>query len=135
LRGSERIRGKWKGTAEPKRENSLRIFPMNRTPIHIFVIAFFLLHPSASTLKISPEEIGRNNRAFPRLAETLQTDERKEGGTGSKAMERKDGQEDKVYYSTTTEEEETERRQEEKEKLEKSLDMLKNMIIVPKRVK
>jgi hypothetical protein len=109
------------------------MFPMNRTPIHIFAIAFFLLHPAASTLKISPEEIGINNQVFPRLAQTLQTDERDEGGTGSKAVDRKDRQEDKVYYSTTTKEEETERRQEEKEKFEKSLDMLNNMIIVPKR--
>ena len=106
---------------------------MNRTPIHIFAIAFFLLHPAASTLKISPEEIGINNQVFPRLAQTLQTDERNEGGTGSKAVDGKDRQEDKVYYSTTTKEEETERRQEEKEKFEKSLDMLNNMIIVPKR--
>jgi hypothetical protein len=133
LRASEKIRGKWKGTAEPKHENSVRMFPMNRHPIHIFAIAFFLLHPAASTLKISPEEMERNNQAFPRLAETLQTDERNEGGTGSKAIERKDRQEEKVYYSTTTKEEETERRQEEKEKLENSLDMLKKMIIVPKR--
>jgi hypothetical protein len=109
--------------------------PMNRTSIPIFAIAFFLLHPAVSTLKISPEEIGRHKQAFPCLAETFQTDERNEGGTGSKAIERKDRQEEKVYYSTTTKEEETERRQEEKEKLEKSLDMLKNMIIVPKRAR
>ena len=98
---------------------------MNRTPIHIFAIAFFLLHPAASTLKISPEETGRNNQAFPRLAGTLQTDERNEGGTGSKAIERKDRQEDKVYYSTTTKEEEAERRQEEKEKARKILGYVK----------
>lgn len=106
---------------------------MKRTSIHIFAIAFFLLYPAASTLKISPEAIGRHNQAFPRLAETLQSDERNEGGTGSKAIQRKDGQEDKVYYSTTTKEEEAERRQEEKEKVEKSLEMLRNLIIVPKR--
>jgi len=133
LRVPERIGGKWKGTAEPKHENAVEMFPMNRTPIHIFVIAFFLLHPATSTLKTSPEETGRNNRAFPRLAETLRTDEGNEGGTGSKAIERKDRQGGKVYYSTPTKEEETERHQEEKEKLEKSLDMLKNMIIVPRR--
>lgn len=110
------------------------MFSMNRTPINIFAIAFFLLHPaSASSVKISPEEIGKNNQALPRLVESLQTDERSERGTGSKAIEKKDRQEDKVYYSTTTKEEEAERRQEEKEKVEKSLDMLRNMIIVPKR--
>jgi hypothetical protein len=109
------------------------MFPMNRTPIHIFAAAFFLLHPAASSMKISPEGTERNNQALPRLAESLQTDERIERGTGSKAIERKDGQEDKVYYSTPTKEEEAERRQEEKKKVEKSLEMLKNMIIVPKR--
>ena len=110
------------------------MFSMNRTPILIFAIAFFLLHPAASSMTISAEGMERNNQqAFPRLAESLQTDERIERGAGSKAIERKDGQEDKVYYSTTTKEEEVERRQEEKEKVEKSLEMLKNMIIVPKR--
>jgi hypothetical protein len=135
LKDSGRIKGNWKGTAEPSPKNSVEMFRMKRISIHIFAIAFFLLYPAASTLKISPEEIGRHNQAFPRLAETLQSDERNEGGTGSKTIERKDRQEEKVYYSTTTEEEETERRQEEKEKLEKSLDMLKNIIIVPKRAR
>jgi len=111
------------------------MFRMKRTSIHIFAITFFLLYPAASTLKISPEEIGRHNQALPRLAETLQSDERIEGGAGSKTIERKDGKEEKVYYSTTTKEEETERRQEEKEKLEKSLDVLKNVIIIPKRTR
>jgi hypothetical protein len=135
LKVSGRIRGNWKGPAEPKNENSGEMFSMNRTPIHIFAIAFFLLHPAASSMKISPEEIERNNQAFPRLAESLQTDERIERGTGSKVIEGKDGQKDKVYYSTTTREEEAERRQEEKEKVEKSLEMLRNMIIIPKRVR
>jgi hypothetical protein len=42
------------------------------------------------------------------------------------------GQKNKVYYPITTKEE-TERQQEEKEKVEKSLDMLRNMNIIPKR--
>lgn len=107
---------------------------MNRTQIKMAIISFFLLNPAtASTVKISLKEVGKNNQALQRLAESHQTDEGSEKGAGSKEIERPDGQKDKVYYSTTTKEEEAERRQEEKEKLEKSLDILRNMIIVPKR--
>ena len=109
------------------------MFSMNRTPINIFAIALFLLHPASSSLKISPEEIRKNNQVLKGLAQSLQSEEGTERGTGSKAIEKKDRQEDKVYYSTTTQEEEAERRQEETEKVEKSLDMLRNIIIVPKR--
>lgn len=88
---------------------------------------------TASTVRISLKEVGKNNQALQRSAESNQTDEGSEKGAGSKEIESRDGQRDKVYYSITTKEEEAERRQEEKEKVEKSLDILRNMIIVPKR--
>lgn len=50
-------------------------------------------------------------------------------GLGVKEVERPDGGKDKVYYSITTVEEEARRRQEEKEKLERSMEMLRNIII------
>jgi hypothetical protein len=109
---------------------------MNRTPIQIVAIAFFLLQPAVlSLIKISPERVGKNVPTLPLLAGSYQTDERSEKGVGTKEIKKPDGKEEKVYYSTTTPEEEAERRQEEKEKAEKSLDILRNMIIVPKRTR
>jgi hypothetical protein len=109
---------------------------MNHTQIKIAIISFFFLNlATASTGKSALKEIGKNKQVLQRLAESLQTDEGSEKATGSKEIERRDGQKDKVYYSITTKEEEAERRQEEKEKVEKSLDVLRNMIIIPKRAK
>ena len=47
-------------------------------------------------------------------------------------MKRPDGGKDRIYYSITTEEEENERRKEESKKLDKSMEMLDNMIIFEK---
>ena len=109
---------------------------MNRTLIQIVAIALFLLQPGVlSPMKISPEEAGKNDQTLPLRAGSYQTDEEREKGVGTKEIKKPDGQEDKVYYSTGTPEEAAERRQEEKDKVEKSLDMLNNMIIVPKRAR
>jgi len=51
------------------------------------------------------------------------------GGLGSREIPRDDGGKDRVYYSVTTPEEEEKTRQEEKEKEEKSLEILRNIII------
>ena len=77
---------------------------------------------------------GKIDPSFPLIAGSYQSDEQSEKGVGTKEIKKPDGQEEKVYYSTTTPEEEAERRQEEKEKAEKSLDILRNMILVPKRI-
>lgn len=50
-------------------------------------------------------------------------------GLGSREVERPDGGKDKIYYSITTPEEESKNQREEKEKMDKSLDVLKNIII------
>jgi hypothetical protein len=107
---------------------------MNCTPIQIVAIALFLLQPAVlSPMKIFPEKPGKGDQTLPLRAGTYQTDEGSEKEVGTKEIKKPDGREDKVYYSTTTPEEEAERRQEGKEKSEKSLDMLRNMIIIPKR--
>ena len=108
---------------------------MNYTPIQIVAITVFLLQPAdLSRTKLSPELAGKVDPSLPLMAGSYQTDEKTEKGLGSKEIKKPDGQEEKVYYSTTTPEEEAEHRQEEKEKAEKSLDILRNMIIVPKRI-
>ncbi len=52
-----------------------------------------------------------------------------ERGLGAQEIPRSDGGKDRVYYSVTTPEEERRNREEEKEKTEKSLDVLPNIII------
>jgi hypothetical protein len=48
---------------------------------------------------------------------------------GTKEIERPDGGKDKLYYSITSTEEERKNREEEKEKLDKAMEILKNIII------
>jgi hypothetical protein len=108
---------------------------MNHTPIQMVAIAFFLLQPAVlPPMKIFPEKAGKSDPLLPLRAGSYQTDEGSEKGIGTKEIKKPDGREDKIYYSTTTPEEEAQRRQEEKEKAEKSSDMLRNMIIIPKRI-
>ena len=52
---------------------------------------------------------------------------------GVKEIERPEGGRDKIYYSTATSEEETRRTQEEKEKIERSWEMLRDIIIDERR--
>lgn len=54
-------------------------------------------------------------------------------GLGTEETERPEGGKDKIYYSITTPEEERKNQEEEKEKQEKSLEMLRNIIIDQRR--
>ncbi len=52
---------------------------------------------------------------------------------GTYDARRPDGGRDRIYYSVVTPEEEAQSRKEEKEKMEKSLDVLKNIVIDGRR--
>ena len=107
---------------------------MNCTLIQIVAIAFFLLQPTVLfPMKISPDKAGKGDQTLPLWAGTYQTDEGSEKEVGTDEIKKPAGREDKVYHSIASPEEEAERRQEEKKKVEKSLDMLRNIIIIPKR--
>lgn len=54
-------------------------------------------------------------------------------GMGTREIPGEDGGKDKIYYSVTTPEEEKKAGQEEKEKLEKSWDSLRNIVIDRRR--
>ncbi len=56
-------------------------------------------------------------------------------GLGVKEVPKAGGSGDKTYYSVTAPGEEEEARQEEKEKMEKSLDVLRNILIDRRRKK
>jgi len=50
-------------------------------------------------------------------------------GVGMREVPRADGGKDKIYYSVTTPEEERKAEQEEKDKVDKSWDVLRNIVI------
>ena len=110
---------------------------MNSTQAMAILVYFSLMANPLSVYpdRISPREVGPDKRSAQGLVESQQTDEDSEKGLGSKEIERPDGGKDKIYYSGPTQEEEAESRLEEKEKSEKSLDMLRDMIIIPKRIR
>ncbi len=64
-----------------------------------------------------------------REAPPRQAPEESQGGLGVREIERPGGGKDKVYYSITPREEEAEREREEREKLDRSWEILRNVII------
>jgi hypothetical protein len=109
---------------------------MNSTQALAIFIYFSLIANPLSTYidRISSKEVGADKRATQGFVESQRTDEGSEKELGSKEIERPDGGKDKIYYSVTTKEEEAEQQKGEKEKVEKSWDMLRN-IIIDKRTK
>jgi hypothetical protein len=109
---------------------------MNFTQAMAILVYFCLVaNPLAACMdRISPKTVGTDKRVTQGAGETLRTDEGSEKALGSREIQRPDGGKDKIYYSVTTQEEEAEQQREEKEKVEKSWDILRN-IIIDKRTK
>lgn len=86
--------------------------------------------PQALTVDeiIKPKEAEVDNRTIQMLLE-------REGikGEGAEEIPRPNGRTDRVYFSVTTPEEERNTRQEEREKMERALEILKNMTIEHRR--
>jgi hypothetical protein len=102
------------------------------------VLVFFsvIANPlSASIDEISLKEVGTDKRVPQGFVESQQTDEGSQKTLGGMEIQRPDGGKDKIYYSVTPKEEEVKQQKEEKEKVEKSWDMLRNIIIIDKRTK
>jgi hypothetical protein len=95
---------------------------MKLPPILLLALLSFLFGLSA-------ESQGQAIPVSPPSSETNALGPEKERGMGSEESKRPDGGKDKVYYSVTTPEEEKETRKEEKEKQDKSLGILNNIII------
>jgi hypothetical protein len=70
-----------------------------------------------------------------RLAQAKKKAKSPTPGMGTQEIQRPDGGKDTIYYSTTTPEEEKKTEQEEKEKVDKSLNMLPNIIIDDRRTR
>ncbi len=114
-------------------ENPL-ICPTKNIPSLLIFCSFFLFmtffpHLSSDGFLLAGggEEYGRQQSM-----ELQQKEEINRQGIGTLEMKRPDGGKDRIYYSITTEEEENERRKEESKKLDKSMEMLDNMIIFEK---
>ena len=96
--------------------------------LSFLLICFFLmvvpLHALTVEEIIRLKEAGVEDRTIQLLIE-----KDKEKGLGTAEIERPEGGRDKIHYSTTSPEEEITRSQEEKEKMERSWEMLKNILI------
>jgi hypothetical protein len=97
--------------------------------IVVWVLLALIAHlPPASINEMFLKEVG-DKRLTQGFGEGQQTDEGSEKALGTKEIPRPDGGKDKVYYSVTTKEEEAQQQKEEREKVEKSWDLLRNIII------
>ena len=105
----------------------------------IFSSLFFLFSFSIYVYALTVEEIvklkaaGVDEKTIQMLIEKGRMDQEGPKGMGVKEVERPDGGKDKIYFSITTPEEERKNQEEEREKLERSLDMLRNIIIDERR--
>jgi hypothetical protein len=88
---------------------------------------------------LTPEQIlrlkekGVEDRTIQMLIEMENQNREKATGLGVKETLRPDGGKDKTYYSITDPKEEIEHQQEEKEKMEKALEILRNLTIEQRR--
>jgi hypothetical protein len=75
------------------------------------------------------KEAGVDDKTIQMLIEQEKWNDQSAKELGTKEIERPDGGKDKLYYSITTTEEERKKREEEKEKLDKAMEILRNIII------
>ena len=110
---------------------------MNRKlAMTILIYLSILANPVLPAMeKISFGDIGEDDLIIQRFVENQQSAEESEKALGSEKIEKPDGEKEITYYSVTTKEEEAERRKEEKEKVERSWEMLRNIIIIDRRMR
>jgi len=103
----------------------------------IFTLFFFLctvlsavtLHALTVEEVIKLKEAGVEDRTIQMLIEQEKMNREGEEGVGVKETTRADGGKDRTYYSVTTSEEHQKIEREDREKMEKALDILRNIII------
>ena len=104
--------------------------------ITILINLLFLANPVSPVMeKISFRDFGVDDLIIQRFVEDQQSAEESEKGLGSEKIEKPDGGIEITYYSITTKEEEAARRKEEKEKVERSWEMLRDIIIIDRRMR
>lgn len=94
-------------------------------------LSFMANYSDALTVEeiIRLKEVGVDDKTIQWLIEREKRYQEGSEGLGVREIKKPNGQKDKIYYSITTPEGETESQKEEREKLEKSLEILRNIII------
>jgi hypothetical protein len=105
----------------------LKIFPVRLISYSFFLFTPLFIHTSADAPFAGGGD-GENGRQ--QSLELQRAQEKDSRGIGTLDLKRPDGGKDKYYYSITTEEEENEKKKEESKKLDQSLEMLDNVIIL-----
>jgi hypothetical protein len=105
-----------------------------RAPLFCVVLICFSLIPThlyALTAEqiIRLKEKGVEDRTIQMLIERENRERENASGLGVKEKARPDGGKDKTYYSITDRQEEINQQREEKEKIERALEILRNLII------
>jgi hypothetical protein len=105
-----------------------------RAPLFCVVLICFSLIPThlyALTAEqvIRLKEKGVEDRTIQMLIERENRERENASGLGVKEKVRSDGGKDKTYYSITDRQEEINQQREEKEKMERALEILRNLII------
>ncbi|MBM4333042.1 MAG: hypothetical protein FJ117_17810 [Deltaproteobacteria bacterium] len=94
-----------------------------------FILLTTLLVPISAVADMNPKMAGvvygTNRPVLNQEEENAETSKE----LGTKDIEKPSGKKDKIYYSITTPEEEAKKQQEEKEKMDKSLEFIRNIII------
>jgi DNA-binding transcriptional MerR regulator len=75
------------------------------------------------------KEKGVEDRTIQMLLERERQEKENTPALGVREQPRPDGGKDKIYFSVTDRQEEIDRRREEKEKLDRALEILRNLII------
>ena len=106
--------------------------------VHVFssailIFSFFFMVSPLCALTVDEvirlKEAGVDDKTIQMLIEQERMIQEETKGLGVKEIEKPGGVKDKIYYSITPAEEGIKGQQEEREKLEKSWEMLKNIII------
>jgi hypothetical protein len=112
---------------------SLWIF-VGLIPVSLCFIFFVgTLHALTVDEIIKLKQAGVEDRTIQLLIEQEKVKREATGGLGVKETTRPDGGKDVTYFSVTTPEEERKVQQEEQEKMEKALEILRNIIIDDRR--
>jgi hypothetical protein len=108
--------------------------PVGLIPVSLCFIFFVgTLHALTVDEIIKLKQAGVEDRTIQLLIEKEKVKREGTSGLGVKETTRPDGGKDVTYFSVTTPEEERKAQQEEQEKMEKALEILRNIIINDRR--
>jgi len=105
---------------------------LNRIILFLPLLGIFLIPPLAPAGEENQRKVISSNPQNLGPAQTPTHAAEDNQGLGTHQTDRPDGENNVIYYSITTPEEEENKRKEEKEKIDRSWDLLQNIIIDPR---